>query len=79
MEWFVDNHNKTYYDNKKKEIVPGHYADHDRSNRRVLERLRAYMDNRLKPRNKKMQWLADIYANIPINKIIDHILRLYGI
>lgn len=37
------------------------------------------MDNKLKPRNNKMQWLADIYANIPIDKIIDNILRMYGI
>lgn len=78
MEWFVENHNKIYND-KKKGVVPGYYADHDKSNRRVLERLRAYMDNKLKPRNKKMQWLADIYANIPINKIVDYILRVYGI
>lgn len=78
MEWFVENHNKTYSD-KKRGIVPGYYADHDRSNRRVLERLRAYMDNKLNPRHKKMQWLADIYANIPINKIVDYILRVYGI
>ena len=78
MEWFVENHNKTYSD-KKRGIVPGYYADHDRSNRRVLERLRAYMDNKLNPCHKKMQWLADIYANIPINKIVDYILRVYGI
>lgn len=78
MEWFVENHNKTYND-KKKGVVSGYYADHDRSNKRVLERLRTYMDNKLKPRNNKMQWLADIYANIPINKIMDYILRMYGI
>ena len=78
MEWFVENHNKTYND-KKKGVVSGYYADHDRSNKRVLERLRTYMDNKLKPRNNKMQWLADIYANIPISKIIDYILRMYGI
>ena len=78
MEWFVENHNKTYND-KKKGVVSGYYADHDRSNKRVLERLRTYMDNKLKPRNNKMQWLADIYANIPINKIMDYISRMYGI
>ena len=51
----------------------------DRTNERVLERIRAYMDNKLKPRSEKMQWLADIYANIPINKIIDHISKMYDI
>ena len=78
MEWFVGNHNDTYYD-KKKGKVPGYYAGHDRTNERVLERIRAYMGNKLKPRNEKMQWLAKIYANIPINKIIDHISTKYGI
>jgi hypothetical protein len=78
MEWFVGNHNDTYND-KKKGIVPGYYAGHDRTNERVLERIRTYMDNKLKPRNEKMQWLADIYANIPINKIIDYISKMYGV
>ena len=78
MEWFVGNHNDTYND-KKKGKVPGYYAGHDRTNERVLERIRAYMDNKLKPRSEKMQWLADIYANIPINKIIDHISKMYDI
>lgn len=78
MEWFVENHNDTYND-KKKGIVPGYYAGHDRTNERVLERIRAYMDNKLKPRNEKMQWLAEIYANIPINKITDYISKVYGV
>lgn len=78
VEWFVGNHNKTYND-KKKGVIPGYYAGHDRSNNRVLERLKAYMDNKLKPRNITMQWLADIYANIPTNKIVDYISRTYGI
>lgn len=78
MEWFVENHNRTYND-KKKGVISGYYADSDRSNKCVLERLRTYMDNKLKPRNNKMQWLADIYANIPINKIKDYISRMYGI
>ena len=78
MEWFVGNHNDTYND-KKKGIVPGYYAGHDRTNERVLERIRAYMDNKLKPRSEKMQWLAEIYANIPINKIIDYISKIYGV
>lgn len=78
VEWFVGNHNKTYND-KKKGVISGYYAGHDRSNYRVLERLKAYMDNKLKPRNTTMQWLADIYANIPTNKIVDYISRTYGI
>ena len=78
MEWFVGNHNDTYND-KKKGKVPGYYAGHDRTNERVLERIRAYMDNKLKPRSERTQWLAKIYANIPINKIIDYISKTYGV
>lgn len=78
MEWFVGNHNDTYNDKKKGE-VPGYYAGHDRTNKRVLERIRAYMDNKLNPRSEKMQWLAEIYAKIPINKIIDYISKVYGV
>lgn len=65
MEWFVENHNKIYND-KKKGVVPGYYADHDKSNRRVLERLRAYMDNKLKPRNKKCNGLQ-IFMQISLS------------
>lgn len=77
MEWFVGNHHETYKD-KKKGVVKGYYAGHDCTNGRVIERLKVYMENKLKPRNEKMQWLAEIYANIPINNIIDHISKLYG-
>lgn len=78
MKWFVENHNKTYND-KKKGIVPGYYAGHDCTNNRVKERLKTYMENKLKPRNEKMQWLSEIYAKIPIDRIIDYISKLYGI
>ena len=78
MKWFVENHNTTYKD-KKKGIVPGYYARHDCTNNRVKERLKAYMENKLKPRNEKMQWLSEIYAKIPIDRIIDYISKLYGI
>ena len=78
MEWFVGNHNDTYND-KRNGMRPGYYASHDRTNERVLERIRIYMENKLKPRSEKMQWLPDIYANIPINKIIDYISRKYGV
>lgn len=77
MEWFVNNHNDTY-DDKKKGMIKGYYAGHDRTNNRVQERLRAYMENKVRPRNEKMQWLADIYAKIPIGKIMDYIYSVYG-
>lgn len=77
MEWFVGNHHKTYKD-KKKGTVKGYYAGHDCTNERVIERLKVYMENRLKPRYENMRWLAEIYAKIPINNIIDYISKLYG-
>ena len=77
MEWFVGNHNNTYND-KKKGIIQGYYAGYDRTNIRVQERLRAYMEKKARQKNEKMQWLAGIYANIPINKIMDYITKEYG-
>jgi hypothetical protein len=77
MEWFVGNHKNTYHD-KSQGDIPGHYADQDKTNIRVQERLRAYLENRVKPRNEKTQWLAEIYANIPINKIMGYITKVYG-
>lgn len=78
MGWFVENHGESYHDKKKNNMVRGHYWGHDTSNKRVLERLRAYMENKLTPKNEKMKWLAGIYTNIPINKIMDHLYKIYG-
>lgn len=78
MVWFVENHHETYKD-KKKGTVKGYYAEHDCTNGRVIERLKVYMENKLKPRNEKMRWLAEIYAKIPTYNIIDYISKLYGI
>ncbi len=78
MEWFVGNHHETYKD-KKRGIVKGYYVGHDCTNGRVIERVKVYMENKLKPRNENMRWLAEIYAKIPINNIIDYISKLYGI
>lgn len=77
MEWFVGNHNDTYND-RKKGVIKGYYAGHDRTNIRVQERLRAHLENKVRSRNEKMQWIADIYAKIPINKIMDYISSVYG-
>lgn len=77
IEWFVRNHHETYKD-KKKGVVKGYYAGHDCTNGRVIERLKVYMENKLKPRYENMRWLAEIYAKIPINNIIDYISKLYG-
>ncbi len=77
MEWFIGNHCEIYND-KKNGQIKGRYYGHGTSNSRVIERLRAYMENRLIPKSEKTKWLADIYANIPINKIIDYLTKSYG-
>ena len=77
LVWFVENHHETYKD-KKKGTVKGYYAGHDCTNEHVIERLKVYMENKLKPRYENMRWLAEIYAKIPINNIIDYISKLYG-
>lgn len=79
MEWFIGNHHKTYNDKKKGIVKEGYYAGHDCTNGRVIDRLKVYMENKLKSRNEKMRWLAEIYAKIPTNIIIDYISKLYGI
>lgn len=78
MEWFVGNHSKEFND-KKKGVVKGSYAEADCTNKCVIERLKAYMEKRKNPRVENMQWTAKYYANIPIDEIIDYIVSRYGI
>ncbi len=78
MKWFVENHRESYYDKKKNEMVCGYYWRYDTSNNRVLERLRVYMENKLTLKTENMKWLADRYTNIPINKIMDYLYKIYG-
>ena len=76
MEWFVDNHNE-WYEDQKKGKQRGFYAGFDKSNEKVIERLRKNMENKLHPTNDKMLWLADIYRNIPIEKIVSYLQSTY--
>ena len=77
-EWFVGNHKEFYYD-KKKGQQSGYYYNHDRSNSRVIERFRIYMEKKLYPRSSNLEWLADIYKNIPTNQIIAYLSKRYGV
>lgn len=76
MEWFIGNHNE-WYEDQKKGKQKGFYADYDKSNEKVIERLRKYLENKLHPTNDKMSWLAEIYRNIPIEKIITYLQGFY--
>ena len=53
------------------------YAGYDKSNEKVIERLRKYLENKLHPTNDKIMWLADIYRNIPIEKIVSYLQSIY--
>lgn len=76
MEWFVENHNE-WYEDQKKGKQKGIYASYDKSNEKVIERLRTYMDNKLHPRNENMLWLAEIYRSMPIEKIVTYLQSIY--
>ena len=76
MEWFVDNHNE-WYEDQKKGKQRGIYAGYDKSNEKVIERMRKYLENKLHPTNDKIMWLADIYRNIPIEKIVSYLQSIY--
>ena len=76
--WFIDNHKEEYID-KKKGKLNGKYFGHDTSNDRVFERLKYFLEDRVNPRNKKMQWLQPIYKDIPVMEILQKIKQLYDI
>ena len=76
--WFIDNHKEEYID-KKKGKLNGKYFGHDTSNDRVFERLKYFLEDRVNPRNEKMQWLRPIYKDIPVMKILQKIKQLYDI
>ena len=77
VEWFVDNHNE-WYEDQKKGKQKGFYSGQDKSNEKVIERLKNYLDNKLHPRSDNMIWLADIYKNVPIDKIISYLQSIYA-
>ena len=76
IEWFIGNHNE-FYENKKGERQNGFYYNNDKSNEKVIERLKTYMENKLHPKSEKVQWLADLYKNIPIDQIIKFLQATY--
>lgn len=76
MEWFVGNHNE-WYEDQKKGKQKGFYAGLDKSNEKVVERLSKCLENKLHPTNDKILWLADIYRNIPIEKIVSYLQSIY--
>lgn len=74
VEWFVGNH-QPQYNNKKKDLVPGHYKDRDKSNRPVVDRFQKYLENK---HSSKQTWLVSRYQNIPIEEIIRYLREEYA-
>lgn len=75
-EWFIENHNERYNDKKNGE-QKGRYYGHDRTNAEVKERFGAYL--RKKANHEKMEWLVKRYKDIPIDRILVEISKMYDI
>jgi hypothetical protein len=77
IDWFKENHKEFYYD-RKKGAIRGYYYGHPTSNERTLERLATYLRNKQYSKNEHTQWLTEIYAKIPVEKIINYLKSVYG-
>ena len=77
-EWFIGNHNELYND-KKKGKQKGRYYGHGRSNVEVKERFGAYLRNKAENDHEKMGWLVKLYKEIPIDRILVEISKMYDI
>lgn len=77
-EWFIGNHNELYNDKKKGE-QKGRYYGHGRSNVEVKERFGAYLRNKAENNHEKMGWLVKLYKEIPIDRILVEISKMYDI
>lgn len=71
IKWFVENHKDSYYDERKKS-TPGQYAKFDKSNTTVYGQLDRFL-------RKRPTWLKKHYSRIPIDQIMQHIAKKYGI
>lgn len=80
-EWFIGNHNEWYNDKKKGKLLEGRYYDHGhgRSNVEVKERFGAYLRNKAENHHEKMGWLVKLYKEIPIDRILAEISKMYDI
>lgn len=77
-EWFTENHNE-WYNDKKKGKQKGRYYGHGRSNVEVKERFEAYLRKKAENNHEKMGWLVKLYKEIPIDRILVEISRMYDI
>lgn len=78
MKWFIDNYKEEYYDKRKGRIMSGKYFGQDRSNSKVLENLKRYLNYNQNPQNDNQKWIAVKYSNIPIDTIMDYLSKNYA-
>lgn len=75
VNWFVGNFADVYYDDRKKEAIPGKYAQSARDNATVLEKFTNYLHNK---QDSSQRWLRDIYREIPVEDILRLLNSIYG-
>jgi hypothetical protein len=73
IKWFQDNY-KDFYINDKKEREKGIYQTSPKDNYHTINHFENYL-----MRNKKQNWLKDIYSKIDIDSIIKELKLRYNI
>lgn len=74
IQWFVENHSVQVSNGKQ-----GCYSEKSKDNVSVIERLERYLRRRQEPNNPNQLWLAEIYKNVPIDKIITYIQKRFNV
>lgn len=74
LEWFIENHADEYLDSKKGIVQRGNYSGKPTDNVSILERFDIYLRNK---NSNKLKWLSDIYKDIPVESIVEHLKTIY--
>lgn len=77
IKWFIDNHNKTYKDDKGV-IKNGCYYGKSIENDDLIDRFSKFLKNQKTQDKPRLQWKKEIYNKIPIDKIIGFLKEQYG-
>ncbi|MDE6004747.1 MAG: hypothetical protein K2G88_05110 [Oscillospiraceae bacterium] len=75
VNWFVENHEETYYDEKEGYTKPGYYYGQSKDNKSVLERFKRFLNNK---RHNGPDWIKAIYQHIPVDDILNRLYIIYG-
>ena len=74
LDWFQDNYQNTYFDEKKGQ-TEGIYRNNPKDNVSVIENFERVLRGKLN--NPKAPWLRDVYNKIDINMVINKLKELY--